>query len=107
MDITVDPTMHISRGRFRFSFGLGLGAYVSKKGWLHRVYYYDDDGYDLDKYDEYYAAFELKPRLSFDWFLSTQGYFGASIDIPMVIAKEIENNIAPMVNIDLHIGCKF
>ena len=106
IDMTLDPTMHISKGRFRFGFGLGLGVFISKKGWVEDLYYYDYE-YKEKEYDEYIAAFELKPRLSFDWFLSTQGYVGASIDIPMVVSDKMDNNIAPMVNIDAHIGCKF
>ncbi len=105
MDITVDPTLHITKGRFRFGVGLGIGAYL-KKNWVDGSYL-DEYGYHNDYHSEVFAAFELKPRLSFDWFLSTQAYFGASVDIPLVISKEVENNIEPMVNLDAHIGFKF
>ena len=109
VDLTIDPTLHLSKGQFRFSFGLGIGMFLSKeRGWLYD--FYDTDGsyyYNANRYHESSVEFELKPRLSFDWFLSTQGYFGGAIDMPMVIADELEHNIAPMVNFDLHVGCKF
>ena len=104
MDLAIDPTLHISKGQFRFSLGLGFGIYiVDDQQWLFDAYNDDQDGHNHSGT----AVFEIKPRMSFDWFLSTRSYFGAALDVPMIISSKIDAGIAPMVNIDLHIGCKF
>ena len=104
MDLAIDPTLHISKGQFRFSLGLGFGIYiVNDRQWLLDMYNNDQDGYD----NSATALFQIKPRMSFDWFLSTHSYFGAALDVPMIISSQIDSGVAPMVNIDLHIGCKF
>lgn len=115
MDITVDPTLYVSKNIFRFSLALGFGVFVtSDKNWLLDIdeldYNYD---HDTDTYYSIYnkngatGAFELKPRITFDFFLSTNSYVGVSLDMPMVVSKEFDKGIKAMVNLDIHVGCKF
>ncbi len=112
VDITLTPTLHISKGIFRFSVGLGLGL----SAWNHEL----NDDWPLSHINDDYGlekdyGFMFRPVISFDWFLSQKAFWGFTVDIPVVFVEYCDENkndhgsveTIPMVNFDLHIGYKF
>ena len=106
MDITVTPTLHVSRGIFRYSLGLGVGIFILSD-------YTDDadvinNGGDFDaKVLKSSPSFELKPWMAFDWFFSGKAYMGFGFTVPILIMNEQLGDVMPWFSMDLHIGYRF
>ncbi|MBR4984978.1 MAG: hypothetical protein IKY83_04485 [Proteobacteria bacterium] len=97
MDVTLSPVLHVARGCFRFSLAIGLGAFVY-------VNNYKEVDYTHEFSEEFGAAFELKPGLAFDWFLTANGFFGFGFSVPLLIHN---GGVIPWFNIDMHLGYRF
>ncbi len=97
------PTLFVHGTSFRMGFGLGLGLFND----------FDDDEESEGNLSDNSLYFELKPLVSFDWFLS-QIYIGFQFDIPLIFQKVNSDDsnkkytvIQPWYNMDFHIGYKF
>ncbi|MBQ8035738.1 MAG: hypothetical protein IJ268_01980 [Proteobacteria bacterium] len=100
MDATVKPTLHVSKGNFRFSLALGLGIFaLVDESWS------EWDGHETAKT----IAFALKPGLAFDWFLSENAFMGFSFSVPLIIGSEYftDMSVMPWFSLDLHLGYRF
>lgn len=101
MDMTVSPTLHVSRGIFRYSLGLGLGVFILSD-------YKYSDGWEDDKKElKTSPSFELKPWMAFDWFLSKRAYMGFGFTVPILIMNEQLGDVMPWFSMDLHLGYRF
>ena len=102
MDATVTPTLHVSRGIFRYSLGLGLGVFI-----IRDYKYTDRWDDDYSKTIETSPSFELKPWMAFDWFFSGKAYMGFGFTVPILIMNEQLGDVMPWFSMDLHIGYRF
>ena len=103
MDLTLDPTLHITGDTFRFSIGLGLGIFYFD---LMDSFSWFADSEDFEKNDSF-VRFEIKPMLAFDWFLSSNTLFGFGFSVPLIFVLKDDQDLAAWFNLDFHIGYKF
>jgi hypothetical protein len=119
LDWAIVPMLHVHGDIFRASFGLGLGVFSFFKGDAED--YFDDDD-SVEK-----VAFQLKPELRFDWFLSEHVLIGLDFDVPLIFYRiTVENDshdldhyyqgiknktkdtrVQPWLSLAFHVGYKF
>ena len=98
MDMTIDPTMHISFGRTRLSLALGFGAFVSKST-------SDVFGEKLETKVYHNAFFEFKPAFLVDWFITENAFWGLNFEFPVLLLHDYSPNV--WISFNMHIGYRF
>ncbi len=106
MDLDIMPALHVYHSTFRFTLGMGIGLSVA---YDHETldYFYNVDYYEDEEGPRTLCTFELKPNISFDWFLTNNAMFGFGLGVPLLISTTFDNTVMPEFNFDLHIGYKF
>lgn len=95
------PALFVHGTSFRMGIGLGIGIF----------YDFIDDEESEGILSDNSLYFEIKPLISFDWFLS-KIYIGFQFDIPLIFQKDDSDSkeyteVQPWYNMDFHIGYKF
>lgn len=98
MDVTLDPTLHISFRRTRISLALGFGAFMNKS---------TTDFFDNHTISKIYynAFFEFKPAFLVDWFLTQNAFWGLNVDFPVLLLHD--KNVKVVIDMNAHIGYRF